>query len=72
MVVVSILLFAAACAASMGAIAATVAPRWSLMLALLRHGPAAEWAPPSPPRRASRRVPATRPAMAAARASLAA
>lgn len=56
MAVLSIFLLAVAFATSMAAIVATVAPRWSLMVALLRHGPAAEWAPVAPPRRAGRNV----------------
>ena len=72
MVVLSTLLFAAAFAASLGVIAATVAPRWSLMLALLRHGPAADWAPPPPPRRALCRVAVMSPAAAPVRSARAA
>ena len=72
MVVVSTLLFAAAFAATLGAIVATVAPRWSLMIALLRHGPAADWAPLPAPRRTARRAAAMRPAAVPVRSSLAA
>lgn len=72
MVVVSTFLFAAAFAATLGAIAATVAPRWSLMIALLRHGAAADWAPLPPVRRAVRRATATHSAAMSTRRSLAA
>ena len=71
MIVVSTLLFSAAFAAALGTVVATVVPRWSLMVALLRHGPAAEWAPPPSRRHAGRRAFATRPAPAV-RPSLAA
>lgn len=72
MVVVSTLLFAAAFAAALGAIFATVTPRWSLIIALLRHGPTADWAPLPPQRRVARRASATRPAAMSVRSSLAA
>lgn len=72
MVVLSVLLFAVATGVSVGVIAATVAPRWSLIVALLRHGPAADWAPPPPPRRSARGVAATRVVAPANRSALAA
>lgn len=71
MVVLSVLLFAVAAGAAVGVIAATVAPRWSLIVSLLRHGPAADWAPP-PPRRGARRAAAIRTAVPATRSALAA
>lgn len=60
MAVLSTLLLALAFGTSVAAIVVTVAPRWSLMVALLRHGAAAEWAPPPPPRRSARHAYAVR------------
>lgn len=68
MAVLSVLMFAVACGISIIAVTATVAPRWALIVALLRHGAAADWAPPAPPRRTARRVTAAAVTVPARRA----